>query len=100
MLQASNNPWNRGASPGSVLQDAQSPRIEVAAKAVAAPQGLSPCPELTWVSSAQDLPGRNLGPCSGTDGLPRGPHLPGNTGAVALCSAEQNLVYFPLVSAR
>lgn len=42
MLQASNSPWNRGASPGSVLQDAQSPRPEVAAKAVAAPRGLSP----------------------------------------------------------
>lgn len=44
MLQTSNNPWNRGASPGSVLQDAQSPRTEVAAKAVAAPRGLSPPP--------------------------------------------------------
>lgn len=31
---------------------------------------------------------------------PLGPHLPGNTGEVGLCSAERDLVCFPLVSAR
>lgn len=96
--QESNSSQAQGPTPGSALEVAHQ-GLEEPSRSRLLPCASAPT-ELCWISSARDLTGRSSGLHSQTDGLPLGPHLPGNAGAVGLCSAEQNLVYFPLPSLR